>query len=101
MPRKIPIPLLQAGVGMYAPYIDGLTVSRLEELLEHCAHGDQPAPLPESLTKADVMSAGRLSLSTVNRLLKSGELPFRKVGSRSVRIPRSAVEELLSIASMN
>jgi excisionase family DNA binding protein len=73
----------------------------LVQALERCAVDDSPAPLPESLTKAEVMRCARLSLSSVNRLLKRGELLSRKVGRRSIRIPRAAVEALLSTTSLN
>ena len=95
MPRQVPAPLLAAGVGMYSPYFPDLTANRLYDALVASTDPRTPAPLPESLTKADVCRAGKVSLQTVNRWIATGKLRAVKVG-RSVRIPRAAVEELLS-----
>lgn len=51
------------------------------------------------LTKQELMELIPVSLSTINRLLKSGTLPFIKIGRR-VLIPVSAVENLHGICEI-
>lgn len=46
------------------------------------------------LTKTDVMQVLNVSLSTVNRLMKSKELPFQKIRG-AVRFKRQDVDEYL------
>ncbi len=98
MPRQVPAPILTAATGMLAPFWPDLTATRLVEALNASSDPRLPAPLPESMTKAEICQAGKCSLATVNRWLKRGELRSVKVG-RLVRVPRSAVEELLSAPS--
>ena len=95
MPRQIPAAVLSPVVGLLRPYRPDLTETALVQALEHCVVGVQPAPMPEALTKAEYGRAVRRSLASVNRDLKTGRLPFVKIG-RSVRIPRTAVEHLLA-----
>ena len=51
------------------------------------------------LRKTDVEVALRISRSTVERLLATGELPVVRVGRRGVRIPARAVEDLIERGS--
>jgi excisionase family DNA binding protein len=95
MPHHIPPELAAAMADMVRRYRPDLTPRRIIEILAEVPAPRCPTPMPEALTKAEVCRAGRWSLSTVNRLLRSGALPSRKVG-RTVRIPRAAVEALLS-----
>lgn len=97
MTINVPQPILTAATGMLAPYCAGLTSSSLQEALRRMASNteDRPAPLPESLTKADVVRSGKVSLQTVNRWIATGKLRAVKVG-RAVRIPRSELEQLLT-----
>lgn len=50
---------------------------------------------PELFTVAEVAEMARISRMTVYRMVRSGELPALRVGS-VYRVPRSAVEELMS-----
>jgi excisionase family DNA binding protein len=95
--RTIPAPILTAATGMLSPFFPNLTATRLVEALNASSDPRRPAPLPESLTKAEVCAVGKCSLATVNRWLRRGQLPSTKVG-RLVRIPRAAVEALLTPA---
>ncbi len=95
MPRQVPAPILTAATGMLSPFFPDLTATRLVEALSASTDPKRPAPMAEALTKAEYGQAVRRSLASVNRDLKTGRLPSIKIG-RSVRIPRSAVEALLS-----
>jgi excisionase family DNA binding protein len=97
MPRQIPSDALTIAamvLGKHRPELS--TAAALLAALDHPA-ADRPALLPESRTKADVVRAGKVSLQTVNRWIATGKLRAVKVG-RSVRIPRAAVEALLTPA---
>lgn len=96
MPRQIPAPVLTAAAGMLSPFFPDLTATRLLSALEGTSAPAQPTPLPEGLTKAQVCAATKLSLASVNRRLRDGSLPYTKLGPRLVRIPRTAVERLLT-----
>jgi len=96
MPRHIPPELAAAMADMVRRYRPDLT---RPDCRDACRDpGPAPSgPLPESLTKADICRVGKVSLATVNRWLKRRQLPSVKVG-RLVRVPRSAVEQLLAAA---
>jgi excisionase family DNA binding protein len=59
--------------------------------------------LPPLLTVPEVAALLRVDASTVYRAVRRGELPAVRLGGRgtSVRIPASALEELLSPASVS
>lgn len=49
----------------------------------------------ELLTKRQVADALKLSVSMINKLLASGELPYRRIG-RSIRFVRSEIMAFLN-----
>lgn len=93
MSRQIPPPIAEAVAALVSRYIPDLTSRRVIELLSDCPTEVLPRQIPTALTKSEVCQATRLSLPTVNRLMKSGRLPYTKIG-RAVRIPLSALEQL-------
>ena len=52
-------------------------------------------PEPELLTPKEAAALLRMNLETVRRLLRTGELPGRKIGPRQWRIRRSDLERSL------
>jgi excisionase family DNA binding protein len=52
--------------------------------------------MPELLSKEDVARALGVSVQTVHRLIKSGELQTQKIGPRFVRITKSELERYLN-----
>jgi hypothetical protein len=86
--RQVSAPILTATVAMLSPYCPDLTASRLVEALDRPGI-ERPAPLPESLTKADVVRAGKVSLQTVNRWIATGKLRAVKVGRCGFPAPPS------------
>lgn len=50
---------------------------------------------PEYMTVAEVAALLRVSKMTVYRLISDGELPARKIGRRTIRIPANSVRRLL------
>jgi len=55
---------------------------------------------PELLTPKEAATLLRMNLETVRRLLRTGELPGRKIGPRQWRIRRSDLERRLVPESM-
>jgi excisionase family DNA binding protein len=49
--------------------------------------------MPQFLTIAEFMSAARISRPTVCRKIKTGEIPYTKIGER-ILIPASFLKEL-------
>lgn len=54
-----------------------------------------PSSAPQFFTVAEVAEMARVSRMTVYRMVHSGELPAVRVGN-SYRVPKSAVDQLLS-----
>jgi len=93
--KPVPPHVLTPIVGILGHYKPGLTELLLVEALERVGVAPQAPDLQASLTKAEVARLGKVSLRTVNRWIRRGDLTARKIG-RLVRIPRSAAEALLS-----
>ncbi len=89
--QAIPQEISTAAARMLESYAPGLTSERLVFLITH-----QPEPESECLlTRAEAAEKLRISLPTLDRLLRSGELSMRRI-RRAVRIPASAVEAILN-----
>jgi len=87
--------VLSPVVGLLQPYHPSLTERLLVEALARIDVVPQGPDLLAPLTKAEVARLGQVSLRTVTRWIERGDLPARKIG-RLVRVPRRAVEALLS-----
>ena len=98
MKRQVPAPILIAAVALLNPFYPDLTPSRLVEKLESASEG--PAPMPESMTIEEVGRIAKFSRATILRRLNDGTLPCVRVG-RLVRIPRAAVEAMLTPAVLH
>ncbi|MGE4489413.1 MAG: helix-turn-helix domain-containing protein [Kiritimatiellales bacterium] len=72
---------------MLLPYAPGLTADQLESLLF-------PQEEEALVTREEATDVLRVSLSTVDRMLRDGELPRRKVRGR-VHIPLSALKAVM------
>jgi len=55
----------------------------------------------ETLTRVEAARLLGCSKETIDRMRRAGRLPSIKLGERSVRIPRWAVEELLRYGQLN
>jgi len=94
MSRQIPPAIADAVVALVGRYVPDLTGQRVIEVLMDHPDEIQARRPPVAFTKREVCEAARLSLPTVNRMLRSGALQYRKIG-RCVRIPAHALEQLL------
>ena len=91
MSQSIPKEISNAAARMLEPYAPGLTAERLAEAITY-----QPETEREHLlTRREVAARLRISMPTCDRLLRSGELPKRRIRG-AVRIPASAVEAILN-----
>ena len=93
---KVPKEITVAAVGMLQTYIPGLSPEKLIE----CLRGSESAPTspkPEKpLTRKETANLLSVSLSTVNRYIKSGQLTPVHVGPRLVRITPASIHALLN-----
>jgi excisionase family DNA binding protein len=91
MSQSIPKEISTAAARMLEPYAPGLTAERLAEAITY-----QPEAESERLlTRREVASRLRVSMPTCDRLLRSGQLPKRRIRG-AVRVPASAVEAILN-----
>lgn len=85
--ERIPTHIADAVAAMLLPYVAGLTADQLEFLLF-------PQEEEALVTREEATVVLRVSLSTVDRMLRDGELPRRKVRGR-VHIPLSALKAVM------
>ena len=96
--HTLPRPIRDAAVTMLRPYCPELTPENLHKALR--VYNEAPAPTADPPPAGKLLTvreaAERLSCGrrTVWRLLQSGRLPKRMLGTRSARIPEAAVIEL-------
>lgn len=57
--------------------------------------------LPALLTREEVATFQRRSVTSVDRDIKAGRLPSVHVGRRAIRIPASAIREMLEPAGVH
>jgi excisionase family DNA binding protein len=89
--------ILAAATGILQPYCPGLSPTDLvQAITNHRSEKTKPDVLHPAVTYAEFARLAGISLPTVNRLIKRGDLPKIKIGLRSVRIPYVAVEALLN-----
>lgn len=86
-PELIPRHIAEAVVAMLHPYVPAITVNNLEALLF-------PEQKEELVTREEATEVLRVSLSTVDRMLRDGDLPRRRVRGR-VHIPLSAIKAVM------
>jgi len=93
--QAIPNSILQATIALLTPYVPDLDMALLRKVLgEFAAYSkDRPFAPDPMLSKKDTARALGLSISTINRMLRDGQLPHQKVRG-SVRIPAKALEAL-------
>lgn len=90
MYQPVPKEIINAAARMLAEYVAGLTPEKLSEAITY-----QPEPEAEHFfTHREAAARLRISTVTVDRMLRSGELPKRRIRG-SVRVPSSAVEAML------
>lgn len=91
MSQTIPKEISTAAARMLEPYAPGLTAEALAERITY-----QPEAESEHyLTRLEAARRTRLSVVSIDRCLREGLLPKRKVRGK-VLIPASAVEDLLN-----
>ncbi|MDD5698923.1 MAG: helix-turn-helix domain-containing protein [Victivallaceae bacterium] len=93
---SIPSGVLAAATGCLQPYCNELTPATLSKALS--TFQSQNCRAEKLCTYAQVAELLSISLMSVVRMVKRGQLPRIKIGQRSVRIPLSAVENILKEA---
>ncbi len=88
---QLPAAIASAAVCLLRPYCPGLTAERLSAVVLY-----QPETQREPLmTRGEVARALAVSLPTIDRMLRSGDLPRRCIRG-AVRVPAGAVDRLVS-----
>lgn len=88
----IPHPIAEAVIAMLRPYAPDLTPAKLESALCFKA---EPNAQEQLLTRKDAAKMLSISLPTLDRMLRDGELPRRHIRG-AVRIPLSSIEAITS-----
>ena len=88
--HEIPQAITEAVTALLRPYVPGLTAAKLESAF--CFVPDAE-PVERLLTRRETAAELSVSLPTVDRLLRDGELPRRRIRG-AVRVPKTAVESL-------
>jgi predicted DNA-binding transcriptional regulator AlpA len=83
--------LLSAAVTILRPLHPGISLGDLDEFLDQKFGGQQPDKL---FTRKDVSKKTKLSISTIDRLIKARQIDVIHI-RRSIRIPASSVASLL------
>ena len=96
--QRITPEILAAAAGILMPYCPGLSPSGLVEAIKNhrSEQSQKPQGLQKSLSYKEFAALAGLSLPTVHRLAKRGELKTVKIGPRLVRIPAAEVERILN-----
>ena len=94
--NKITEELLAGATGLIRPYCPELTPTTLVEAIQTFKTEKKPQSVQKSLTYKEFAALAGLSLPTVHRLAKRGELKTVKIGPRLVRIPAVEVERILN-----
>lgn len=89
---EIPQPIADAIITMLRPYAPEVTYDSLQEaILSKPEKQETPEKL---LTRKEASTMLHISIPTIDRMLRDKELAYRKI-RRAVRIPLSAVEQLM------
>ena len=88
--NHIPDAIANAAVSLLGPYCPGLTTERLCTVISY-----QPESRTEPLkTRRQASQALGVSLPTIDRMLRDGDLPKRRIRG-AVRIPASAIDHFI------
>ncbi len=98
---KITPALLAGATGLISPYCPALTPMDLVEAIKNHQNSSlqKPQSLQKSLTYREFAAVAGISLPTVHRLAKRGDLLTVKIGPRLVRIPAAEVERILKVGT--
>jgi len=97
MSKRITPEVLAAASNILQPYCPELSPTDLVEAIQNHKNDTAKAQtLQPSLTYADFAELAGMSLPTVHRMARRGELPTVKIGPRLVRIPYLAVQNILN-----
>ena len=97
MSKRITPEILAAASSILRPYCPDLSPTSLVEAIQnHKSDTAKQQALQPSLTYAGFAKLAGMSLPTVHRMARRGELPVVKIGPRLVRIPYAAVEKILN-----
>lgn len=88
---QIPQPIVEAAVAMLRPYAPDLTIEKLQTAIFREPVSDKPVKL---LTRKETAELLNVSIPTIDRMLRDGNLPRRKIRG-AVRIPQSATESFI------
>ncbi len=92
MQNQIPENIVTGVAAMLAPYCPGLTAGRLLEAISFEPEKKEAETL---LTRKEAAEALKVSIPTVDRCLRDGVLPKRRIRG-AVRIPARAVGRLIT-----
>jgi len=88
--HEIPQAITEAVTALLRPYVPGLTAAKLESAI--CFVPDAE-PVERLLSRRESAVALSVSIPTLDRMLRDGELPRRRIRG-TVRIPQSAIESI-------
>lgn len=89
--EKIPPPIAEAVISMLRPYAPNLTLEELEGAISMKPESDDAEQL---LSRKDAAKLLCVSIPTIDRMLRDGELPRRRIRG-AVRIPLSVIEAVM------
>ena len=92
MNNQIPEHIANGVAAMLAPYCPGLTAERL---LSSISFEPEKKEAETLLTRKEAAVALKVSIPTIDRCLRDGTLPKRRIRG-AVRIPASAVARLIA-----
>ena len=95
MKNQIPEPIVNAATAMLVPFYPELSPSGLVEALKHREPTPATPTFRKPLTRAEAAEILQVSISSINRYIKSGTLKASKIGRRLVRIDPRSLEALL------
>ena len=94
MQNQIPENIATGVAAMLAPYCPGLTIERLEAAISFKPEPDE-GEIDKLLTRKEAAQALKVSIPTIDRMLRDGDLPKRRIRG-AVRIPMRAVSDIIS-----
>jgi excisionase family DNA binding protein len=90
--KEIPAAIATAAVRLLEPYCQDLTAERLLAAVIYRPEPEEK--LEKMLTRRETAQALGVSLPTVDRMLRDGNLPKRRIRG-AVRIPSSAISNIV------
>ena len=92
MQKEVPENIIVGVAAMLAPYCPGLTAERLQAAI---SFEPDEGEVEKLLTRKEAAQALRVSLPTIDRMLRDGDLPKRRIRG-AVRVPVRAVADIIS-----